>query len=59
MIVIGFFTFNPSAGIDQARLDTKLEFNADQTLIYVDDNIVAKLDGFHTGIGDRITLNPW
>lgn len=59
MIVIGFFTFNPSAGIDQARLDTKLEFNADQTLIYVDDNVVAKLDGFHTGIGDRITLTPW
>lgn len=58
-IEIWVFTFNPSAGIDQARLDTKLDFNADQTLIYVDDNVVAKLDGLHTGIGDRITLTPW
>ena len=58
MIVIGFFTFNPSAGIDQARLDTKLEFNADQTLIYVDDDVFAKLGGVHSGIGDSITLNP-
>lgn len=57
-VVLGVFTFNPSVGIDQSRLDTKLDFDADQTLIYVDDNVVAKLDGFHTDIGDRITLTP-
>ena len=56
--MLGVFTFNLSVGIDQSRLDTKLDFDADQTLIYVDDNVVAKLDGFHTDIGDRITLTP-
>ena len=39
------FTFNPSVPIDQNRLDTVWNFDARQTLIYVDDEVVAKLDG--------------
>jgi len=57
-IEIGVFTFNPSVPIDQNRLDTEWDFDARQTLIYVDDEVVAKLDGLFVGIDDRITLTP-
>ena len=57
-IEIGVFTFNPSVPIDQNRLDTEWDFDARQTLIYVDDDVVAKLDGLFVGIDDRITLTP-
>ena len=52
------FTFNPSGPIDQNRLDTVWDFDARQTLNYVDDEVVAKLDGLFVGIDDRITLTP-
>ena len=52
------FTFNPSVPIDENRLDTEWDFDARQTLIYVDDDVVAKLDGLFVGIDDRITLTP-
>jgi hypothetical protein len=57
-IEIGVFTFNPSVPIDQKRLDTEWDFDARQTLIYFDDEVVAKLDGLFVGIDDRITLTP-
>ena len=57
-IEIGVFTFNPSVPIDQNRLDTEWDIDARQTLIYVDDDVVAKLDGLFVGIDDRITLTP-
>ena len=34
------------APINQNRLDTQMDFDARQTRIYVDDDVVAKLDGF-------------
>ena len=52
------FTFNPSVPIDQNRLDNVWDFDARQTLIYVDDEAVAKLDGLFVKIDDRITLTP-
>ena len=57
-IECGVFTFNPLVPIDQNRLDTEWDFDARQTLIYVDDEVVAKLDGLFVGIDDRITLTP-
>ena len=33
-----------------------MDFDARQTLIYVDDDVVAKLDGLFVVIDDRITL---
>ena len=39
-------------------MDTEWDFDARQTLIYVDDDVVAKLDGLFLGIDDRITLTP-
>ena len=55
-IEIGVFSWPLNAPIDQNRLDTELDFDARQTLIYVDDDVVAKLDGLFVGIDDRITL---
>ena len=55
-IEIGVFSWPLDAPIDQDRLDTELDFDARQTLIYVDDDVVAKLDGLFVGIDDRITL---
>ena len=55
-IEIGVFSWPLSAPIDQNRLDTQMDFDARQTLIYVDDDVVAKLDGLFVGIDDRITL---
>jgi len=55
-IEIGVFSWPLNAPIDQNRLDTELDFDATQTLIYVDDDVVAKLDGLFVGIDDRITL---
>ena len=55
-IEIGVFSWPLYAPIDQNRLDTELDFDARQTLIYVDDDVVAKLDGLFVGIDDRITL---
>ena len=48
-IEIGVFTFNPSAPIDQNRLDTEWDFDARQTLIYVDDDVVAKIGRTFSG----------
>ena len=55
-IEIGVFSWPLDAPIDQNRLDTEMDFDAEQTLIYVDDDVVAKLDGLFVGIDDRITL---
>ena len=55
-IEIGVFSWPLNAPIDQNRLDTQMDFDARQTLIYVDDDVVAKLDGLFVGIDDRITL---
>ena len=55
-IEIGIFSWPLNAPIDQNRLDTQMDFDARQTLIYVDDDVVAKLDGLFVGIDDRITL---
>jgi len=33
-----------------------MDFDARQTVIYADDEVVAKLDGLFVGIDDRITL---
>ena len=55
-IEIGVFSWPLNAPIDQNRLDTELDFDARQTLIYVDDDVVAKLDELFVGIDDRITL---
>ena len=55
-IEIGVLSWPLNAPIDQNRLDTELDFDARQTLIYVDDDVVAKLDGLFVGIDDRITL---
>ena len=55
-IEIGVFSWPLNAPIDQSRLDTQMDFDARQTLIYVDDEVVAKLDGLFVGIDDRITL---
>ena len=55
-IEICVFSWPLNAPIDQNRLDTELDFDARQTLIYVDDDVVAKLDGRFVGIDDRITL---
>ena len=55
-IEICVFSWPLNAPIDQNRLDTELDFDARQTLIYVDDDVVAKLDGLFVGIDDRITL---
>ena len=52
------YLLNPSVPIDQNRLDTEWDFYARQTLIYVDDDVVAKLDGLFVGIDDRITITP-
>ena len=56
IIEIGVFSWPLNAPIDQNRLDTQMDFDARQTLIYVDDDVVAKLDGLFVGIDDRITL---
>ena len=53
-IEIGIFSWPLNAPIDQNRLDTQMDFDARQTLIYVDDDVVAKLDGLFVGIDDRI-----
>ena len=55
-IEIGVVSWPLNAPIDQNRLDTQMDFDARQTLIYVDDDVVAKLDGLFVGIDDRITL---
>ena len=55
-IEIGVFSWPLDAPIDQNRLDTEMDFDAEQTRIYVDDDVVAKLDGLFVGIDDRITL---
>ena len=55
-IEIGVFSWSLNAPIDRNRLDTQMDFDARQTLIYVDDDVVAKLDGLFVGIDDRITL---
>jgi len=55
-IEIGVFGRPLIASIDQNRLDTQMDFDARQTLIYVDDDVVARLDGLFVGIDDRITL---
>ena len=55
-IEIGVFGWPLIASIDQNRLDTQMDFDARQTLIYVDDDVVAKLDRLFVGIDDRITL---
>lgn len=55
-IEIGVFSWPLSAPIDQTRMNTELDFDARQTLFYVDDEVVGKLDGLFVGIDDRITL---
>lgn len=57
-IEIGVFTWTPSVPIDQDRMDTKIDSDSNQTLIYVDDKVVAKLSGVYSGIEDRIVLSP-